>query len=27
MKTPINGEYKTPASIVKNFEAIREEIR
>ncbi len=26
-KEPINGEYKTPASIVKNFEAIREEIK
>ena len=26
-KTSINGEYKMPASIVKNFEAIREKIR
>ncbi|MCW3142246.1 MAG: type III-A CRISPR-associated RAMP protein Csm3, partial [Methanophagales archaeon] len=26
-KEPINGEYKTPASIVTNFEAIREKIR
>ena len=26
-KEPINGEYTTPADIVKNFEAIREEIR
>jgi CRISPR-associated protein Csm3 len=26
-KTPINGKYKTPASIVKNFKAIREEIK
>ncbi len=26
-KTSINGEYKTPASIVKNFEAIKEKIK
>lgn len=26
-KTPINGEYKTTASIVKNFEAIKEKIK
>jgi CRISPR-associated protein Csm3 len=26
-KTPINGEYKTPASIVKNFEVIKEKIK
>ena len=26
-KKPINGDYKTPASIVKNFEAIKEKIK
>ena len=26
-KEPINGDYKTPASIVKNFEAIKETIK